>query len=507
MRTCYKQEGLTHYFVVFPDDRVFSGYESRLLESGRMPGFLPLEIRELNGRQALYYRMDFRVPVREASEHLKASYTKLKRMTGDIIAAVGTAEAYLLEPERILWRADAVFMDTESGGLQFCYMPEGERETRATGEDPGTGERRCGYEPSGGGKPCAAGLPELMQQLAAEILLMADRRDAEGVQWSRRFYDLLTGDCSLEKLVCFQHGESHRNQRMELVAEPEEPYVVSKTTVQNAREDSRLEKPVRYGIAASAVWSGVVLLGLLAGILQESWINALMGGLAVLILLSVCSMMLYKEDSPEEIMKDYFSGELPDRYMQQDREIRTDRYMEGKGEIPPDRYAEQAGEMRPDGFLGSPAGQKGYVKGGTASHAGSGQAMEMDEASGQTVLLRNEEPGQEEDAFLWLQPAEPGKHADIYLCRKAAVLGSLEEACDYVLRERGVSRMHAKLLRRENRLYLTDLNSTNGTYINGERMESGKEYPLEEGDSVVFARCEFVVAEGNRRKLEENISP
>ena len=43
-------------------------------------------------------------------------------------------------------------------------------------------------------------------------------------------------------------------------------------------------------------------------------------------------------------------------------------------------------------------------------------------------------------------------------------------------------------------MYLTDLNSTNGTYINGDRIDVGKEYPLEEGDMVAFAGSRFFVA-------------
>ena len=43
-------------------------------------------------------------------------------------------------------------------------------------------------------------------------------------------------------------------------------------------------------------------------------------------------------------------------------------------------------------------------------------------------------------------------------------------------------------------LYLLDLNSTNGTYLNGEIIESGRDYKLEEGDMVTFALTEFYVA-------------
>lgn len=50
--------------------------------------------------------------------------------------------------------------------------------------------------------------------------------------------------------------------------------------------------------------------------------------------------------------------------------------------------------------------------------------------------------------------------------------------------QRGVSRRHARLKLREVRLTVTDLSSTNGTYINNERLEPNVEYPLSEKDEL-----------------------
>lgn len=54
--------------------------------------------------------------------------------------------------------------------------------------------------------------------------------------------------------------------------------------------------------------------------------------------------------------------------------------------------------------------------------------------------------------------------------------------------------MHAKLMHKEDGIYLLDLNSTNGTYINGELVDGGQDYKLEEGDLIAFAQSQFYVA-------------
>jgi hypothetical protein len=48
----------------------------------------------------------------------------------------------------------------------------------------------------------------------------------------------------------------------------------------------------------------------------------------------------------------------------------------------------------------------------------------------------------------------------------------------------GVSRRHARILRRADGIYLEDLNSTNFTFLNRMRLQPGKAYPLKDGDEI-----------------------
>jgi pSer/pThr/pTyr-binding forkhead associated (FHA) protein len=65
------------------------------------------------------------------------------------------------------------------------------------------------------------------------------------------------------------------------------------------------------------------------------------------------------------------------------------------------------------------------------------------------------------------------------------------DACDVVLKSKGVSGKHARLCVKEGRLSVEDLGSTNGTFVNGERV--AKPTPLENGDRVKFDAVEFDV--------------
>ncbi len=59
--------------------------------------------------------------------------------------------------------------------------------------------------------------------------------------------------------------------------------------------------------------------------------------------------------------------------------------------------------------------------------------------------------------------------------------------------EHGVSRQHAVLIPTGEALYLVDLDSTNGTWINGSYLEPGQRYPLNVGDRVELGLLRLVV--------------
>lgn len=50
-----------------------------------------------------------------------------------------------------------------------------------------------------------------------------------------------------------------------------------------------------------------------------------------------------------------------------------------------------------------------------------------------------------------------------------------------------ISHLHAQIEKRDGMFYLKDLGSSNGTFLNGEKIEANKPYMIEEGDKIAFA--------------------
>ena len=77
--------------------------------------------------------------------------------------------------------------------------------------------------------------------------------------------------------------------------------------------------------------------------------------------------------------------------------------------------------------------------------------------------------------------------------------------CDLVLPERQVSRHHVKILRENGRFSLQDLDSKNGTYLNGEPV-TGR-VPLQDGDEIGVALAVKLVFVGTGATLPLTFEP
>lgn len=94
-------------------------------------------------------------------------------------------------------------------------------------------------------------------------------------------------------------------------------------------------------------------------------------------------------------------------------------------------------------------------------------------------------------------------YCDYWLCRESDGsktridspvfhIGKVSGFSDMFVDNRAVSRRHADIIREGDEFYIVDLDSTNGTYLNGVRLESGVKTRLTLGCKLTFANDDFV---------------
>lgn len=72
------------------------------------------------------------------------------------------------------------------------------------------------------------------------------------------------------------------------------------------------------------------------------------------------------------------------------------------------------------------------------------------------------------------------------------VIGKKKENVDLVLKDYSASRVHARITKEDGICYVEDLNSTNGTYKNGLRLQPYEKRKLDLGDELMFGKTECV---------------
>lgn len=82
---------------------------------------------------------------------------------------------------------------------------------------------------------------------------------------------------------------------------------------------------------------------------------------------------------------------------------------------------------------------------------------------------------------------------EIKLTHLPAVLGRKPEEADYILTDEGVSRKHLQIFLQDTKLFITDIGSTNGTFLNTQRLEIDMPVEIREGDVIGIAQSEYIV--------------
>ena len=93
----------------------------------------------------------------------------------------------------------------------------------------------------------------------------------------------------------------------------------------------------------------------------------------------------------------------------------------------------------------------------------------------------------------YLQEESHVSRTKVYIEISPFIIGKNSEGVNYKINDDTISRFHAKIEVLDNEVLLTDLGSTNGSYINDKRIEEHLPYKLRVNDNVMFSRRRFVL--------------
>ena len=95
---------------------------------------------------------------------------------------------------------------------------------------------------------------------------------------------------------------------------------------------------------------------------------------------------------------------------------------------------------------------------------------------------------------IWkLQWKERGRQKQVSLEEFPCKVGKIKEEVSVVINDVSVSRVHCQFVKKENKIAIMDLNSTNGTFLNGMPLENGEIIEIEKNDEILIGKVKVLV--------------
>lgn len=455
MRAEYKRDMNHNYLILYGEDEINTdSYQVRMLVGNVIPSLLKCRIQGMDGRFLVYFDITSKQALSVLYEEKKMGVEDLRLIFGGFVKAMEDAAEYLMNPGQFIISPEYIYTDIEKQEIYFCMMP--------------------GYEKD---------IKEQFQFLTEYILPKIDHQDQDAVilgygVYKRAMEDSFHLEHIKEELYKTQgqqgttttkaeqmKTESEQRQESEDFNPEEEGFweneEINQEFVRDGEKSKRLSLPQKTGVI---VLAAILLCGI-AAITLMGYLPYLETGtiLGIIIVLVACVMLFVYVS---KIKKK--PGEL-----RQGREEERDKPKGITGKVPTDQTDQSQNTI------------KSVVK---STNKPVVKSSQLHADYGETVVL---------SAGAVSGPAslvskEPGELATIYINEDLTVIGKLETACDAVISLPTVSRIHAKIRKKEDAYYLTDMNSRNGTAVNGRLLLPDEEYQLEPEDEVDFAQARYI---------------
>lgn len=117
--------------------------------------------------------------------------------------------------------------------------------------------------------------------------------------------------------------------------------------------------------------------------------------------------------------------------------------------------------------------------------------------SGSRMASPNKNDNTEGPGLLRIIALNAPMQVEIAVTKDEFVIGKKAELCDGVVSfNKMISRCHCRINKYGNQYTVTDLQSSNGTFINGLRLQPNQPYPIKNGDVIRMANSDFQVSIG-----------
>ncbi len=504
MQVSYKRE-LNHNYLMIENEKDIdvNGYEIRMMIDNHLSCLLNMSMRYVNAKLTIYYEISSKQSMLRIYENKELGYESLKNLLFQFHKALLMVEEYLINSNYLIIDPEFIYMNLETNEISFICYPGHEEDAK-----------------------------EAFQKLAEYILNKINHQDDKAVFLAYKVYkNTRNKNFTLEEILNFSEIENNeilekeRNTNYELkqVKKEEAHSVFESISVLSDTifsEESSINNEKKEDISNEKAGNNFLLDNEIetANHVKSNHIKKYYAIVCVFLFILVgLSYLKYAKRLPDSVSYDQFlimlgttvmilTGSVIKIYLdikrckmkQDDKESIEDWRKkeqnkveageefwndEGKKEI----AAETTDTIHIYDFLSSETSNSN-VKDRFYDDYTDAVAEEA-ALYGDTVLLESVIENSEKQILCGMIK---GKEVTYEIDHLPFTVGKLAECVDLEIKDDSISRMHARFFEREGKMYLEDLNSTNGTFKNGMRLEANETVKVEVEDEISFAKVTFV---------------
>ncbi|MDD3217594.1 MAG: DUF6382 domain-containing protein [Lachnospiraceae bacterium] len=465
----YKKEW-NHNFLVLnlEESQKVEDYTCQMLLHNQIQGALTCQMQTMDNQKKLCYEITSRQNLETLYENKMMDENIIQTLILSIIQVLEQMEDYLLKGSQLLLLPQYIFQEIETKTIYFCILP---------------------YEYDE--------IQKSFVSLMEYVLTKADHRDEKAVLLSYGVYrkcavDYYTftqikewlyeqGTTKLTKEELY--GESLPENRASRKMKAELPWEEKAEATREEQLDILFEEeqekarktPVFVELLKSLLIGGIVFAAvflLLSSpvkyyITPGIIVGAGVGATVLITVISTLSNRIKKKAKEKETDEFYADKQLEESEDDDNREKST--YKKEKYSYDQEEYPVQEKDQPVNGIERWK------------------EIMEENKDSEETIFL-SDFPIRRGAK---LKCMEGESMPDIMLNKEVTLIGKLAETVDEVIEIPTISRIHAKIRRQNGKWIIMDMNSRNGTFVNGKELVGDMEVELAEGDEVMFADVKF----------------
>lgn len=464
MKAEYRRDLQNNYLILqSEEEEEKNSYQLKMAQQNEIAGLLPFHCARKDGELQFYYEITAKQSVSSLYEKRLMGRTDILTLLGGIRDTMENLQKYLLNPLHLVFHPEYIYMDAERRNIFLCYVSQEDQESSILSLAEFIlkhldHEDRCavvlGYSFYQKASEENFSLYKALRELLLEMRNEEAGADTEAAQTQRAEQDSgrwdLCGNGQTEShkvSADSRTGYDHAyTEWMEYEKQNTETYEVThKQRSGKARKNNAVKKiDWLFRIIHPAVLiSGLFLLAALEIVCYAGGLGITEAGGIFFLILSL-----------ELLLNKY----LLNRGKKREKEQWLQEEEEEMYRILKDEMYEMPREK---------------------------------ERIEQTQYLNNF-PENEVLRLISVQAEKGGTvFPDICLDREIVCVGKLKGEVDVILDSPTVSRMHARLERRDGKFFVKDLNSRNGTFHNGRRLAPQEQCEITVGDRISFAEAGY----------------